>query len=392
MTELPPFPDLATPAAEETAPPPFERLVATARVRRRRRAAAVAGVAAAVVVAAASTAALSVGHDAAPLPVAPAPSPSLPSPFPLITHWRPPSGRTAARITAIMAKGQAYDVAADEEGAQLTMWARPGASDAVWQERSPDGAFWGLVHLSSPDVVTADKGFLLRGWDGDPVLVNLSGDATRLRRVDTGALQPYDVEVVQGKTLGLADPDTGTWWPLEPAAQIEGTVSSDGTVWASVPNMAVVADSRDGRTWRTFPLDSDPGQSEAVYVTTYGPSLVAAYSAAADPGQTLRTWAVSHDGGATWTRLSAAQLPFGEVRETAVTPKGVLFVRSQAGLWRSTDDTWTRFARVPVPGGLVQITPGPDGILGRFGTPRRPIVRAIDDSGVVTPWTPSAPR
>lgn len=386
------------PPAPVTDEPSFERLVALARVRRRRRAATAAGVAVATVIAiaAASAVALGGGHDAdGPLPVPPTPT----------------EDPDATRVAQIVARGRAYDFAVDARGDRLTMWAR-GTRDAAWQLTSSEGSFSGLVHADSPDVAAASKGFLIRVPAGDPVLVNLDGSTTTLHQAGRSAPQPGDLEMARGRALGLADPAAGTWWrlplPRHAAGLRIGTVADDGTVWATVSpaggHGAEVAWTRDGLTWHTHALDrektdrSDPDAVAGSSIATYGTprdhvSRVAAYSTGAGPIEPLRIWAVSQDGGASWTALSPASLPFSDVLDTAVTPDGVLFVMSHDdGLWRSTDDSWTRFARVPVPDGLVQIERGPYGVVGRFGPARYSILRSIDDDGVVTRWTPSVPE
>ena len=83
MPELP-FPDLATPAARETQPPPFERIVGRARRRRRRRVAAVTSTTAAALALAVGGTALTVGHrGASPSPTRPSPTSTAPAPSPV---------------------------------------------------------------------------------------------------------------------------------------------------------------------------------------------------------------------------------------------------------------------------------------------------------------------
>jgi hypothetical protein len=384
--QLPPFPDVAGRAAQETVPPPFERVVTRARRRRRRGVlAAVASTAAAVAVVAAG-AAQTKGHpDTAPPPTEPSPSRLSPS---------PPS---AANET--IARGGVADVGLDGAGNLLTVWSTclkgsdADACDYAWKLTTKHSTRTGVLPSNhGVRVVTANGAFVLAAWDGGGLVVSPDGSTHPLRRADAAPLSPGDVLVDIHRRVAVVQAQRGTWRPLtgpNGGGLASGLVDGD-TIWAQetlsgpTPGATVVW-TTDGHDWHEHKISGQ--QTTPGPVTAVGNHVAASSGRVADDYNPLAEWSTSTDSGTTWTDLPADQLPFRDVDEMTPTPNGTLYVHSALdGLFRSTDPTWRHFEKVPgrwLVSALQQVSTGVAMLQWEHHSPVRLVV--LDDAGHSNP-------
>jgi hypothetical protein len=397
--ELPPFPDLASPAARATVPPPFEEIVGRAKRRRRRVVLAAAAATAAALAIAVTGAALTVGdRDAAPGPVDhPGPRPSGSS-FPSTAAEPPPDADTIIRT------GHLVSFAAGPAGALLTVWQTCTEDEmhvchAAWQLQAQDGTRRQLVPGESPSAHRAGDAFVVKAWNRPGILVTLDGSVRPL--VDgTPRAVGVDDALVTGRTgLIAVDGRTGQTWPIPPPAGIQrldaAAVAADGTLWATgmAPSGEVWLAWNAGRSWEHHVMPADQrNDSLPAYVAVGGDHVV---SVSGYDGATIlpvADYAVSTDGGATWKDLHQRDLPFDFVDAIAASSGGTLYVAAEDGhggrsLFRTTDDTWTHFAEVTDPGPVDALAPSGDQVIAQGGTYDDPVLLALDDRGRATPVT-----
>lgn len=391
--QLPDFPDVATPAARETVPPPFEAIVTRAHRRRRRQVLTTATAVAAVVVVVATGAVLTVGdRSTAPAPMDPSPSPSgsaAPSPAP----------DPAPDVDTIVRDGTLYSVAAGEDDALLTVWQLCDdgeAADCVsaWQLESASGVRRGRAPGDGPVVHGGADGYVVKAWNRKGIVVGADGSVRPVVDGDARPARAGDVVVSADNRLLLVEPRTGESWPLPPAQGVDrwdqGVVGPDGTLWATAlrGNEVWLAWSTDGASWQHHVMPGDrPGNDLPGYVAAAGEHVA---SVSGSDGATIFPvvdFAVTSDGGRTWTDLGRQDLPFGTVDAMAATSDGTLYVATAGGeqLFRSTDDTWRRFAEMPNPDRVDVLVPAGDHVLARGGSRDAPALLSYDADGQVTP-------
>jgi hypothetical protein len=384
--QLPPFPDVAGRAAQETMPPPFERIVTHARRRRRRSVLVVVASTVAAIAVVATGAVLTVGHpDTAPQPTEPSPSRLSPS---------PPSA-----ANEIIARGGVSDFGLDDAGNLLTVWSTclkgsgGDACDYAWKLTTKHGARAGVLPSNSgARVVAANGAFILAAWDGEGIVVNSDGSTEPLRRAVGAPVSPGDVVVGIHRRVAIVQAQRGTWLPLTgPSGNglASGLVNGE-TIWAqerfsgSTPGATVVW-SANGHDWHEHKISGQ--QTVPGPVTAVGNRVAASSGRVADDYNPLAEWSTSTDSGATWTDLPADQLPFRDVDEMTPTPNGTLYVHSALdGLFRSTDPTWRHFEKVPgrwLVSALHQVSTGVAMLQWEHHSPARVVV--FDDVGHSSP-------
>lgn len=318
---------------------------------------------------------------------APAPTPAS-APTPADTP-------TAAEV---IRHGALTGLAADDAGDVMSVWqwCRHGSSHCwhTWRiARTAGGAVTGAVdHGLAPTAYAAADGFVLRRWDRPGEVVAPDGSSTPLSDAPPGNPVAGDIVVRTRTDLAVVDAARAAEWPIPHPRGVdgwaEGTISSTGTLWllahGAGPGPVDLYRTVDGRHWtRTAVSDDRAGGDVPGRVVTSGDrvAVLATYDGATVAP--VGTLAVSTDGGAHWRRLHRRDLPFETVDELAATRDGTLFVSSAEGehLYRSADDTWTRF--VPVRDGdrVADLTPLPHGLLAVQGTYRHWRTVTFDDRG-----------
>jgi hypothetical protein len=382
---LPDFPDVATPVARATVPPPFEQVVARARGRRRRTVVSVALAVGVLVGVVATTSMLPLGdRGAAPSPVEPAPTTASTGPTPQ------PGQRDAL---AIVQGGYLVSVARSMSGGLLTVWqlcSDGGACRHAWQLRTAGGAHRGLVSGSVPTATVAGDRFVVTSWDEPGIVVDPSGGTTPLRQVAAGNVRPGDVLVSRGKGgLALVDPGSAEFWPLptEPGTEGwgQGEVATDGTIWALpfLSGASRISWSRTGSAWQHHVMPSGDGRPALPgYLAVSGDHVAAMTAYDGATVLPVADLAVTSDGGRTWTDLHQTDLPFRYVDSMAATSGGTLYLVTPGGehLYRSTDATWTRYVEVPNPTHADTLVPAGDHVIARGGG-TEPVLVALDDAG-----------
>ncbi len=404
MPELPPFPDLATPAAAETTPPSFERLAARAGARRRRRSLlAVASGVVAVAIVASGIAVTRSHHDSDPIPPATPPSSGASSSASgSHLHW---SEMTPAQRLSWTRDGFVSDLAVDEQGDTLVVWSRDdtttGSTHSAWELMSmPSGKHYSaLVPGQFSGVIAADGGFVISPTDSapHPLFVGADGTTEPFTRVPPQAAGSSDIELGDGTGLSIADPATRTWWPTKARRMVEpGTITGNGHVWfwefgtdpatsSGKPTLISLCDS--GICPKVvFPAGATiPGQIPV----SYGNRIAAFASVDGATITPVRGWAVSQDG-THFQVFPPSQVPFPDVANMASTSTGKLVVSSADGrVWVSTDDTWLHFARLDVGHRVSLLKPGVHGdVMATIDTRAQPSLLMIDkDTLRAGSWT-----
>lgn len=306
--------------------------------------------------------------------------------------------RTPTRAERTIAHAGMAAFATDDEGDLLTVWSTCAGGggkyhcDYAWRLDTGRRTYTGMLPRDSgPQVTVGPGGFVVKGWDSPGIVVAPDGSVAPLRPIAPHVLVPGDVLVPSRDGVMAAEPKTGTRWPLSgstDAGFATGTIAGE-TAWTQELYSgegagATVAWSHDGRTWQRHRISGHG--TVAGTIAAVGDRVAASAGTVGDDVQPLAVWSVSTDAGRTWTDLPAADLPFFNVDEMAATPGGTLYVHSlQSGLFRSTDGTWTHFAKVgtaPV-SGLRQVAGGVGMLQWRHGRPREIVV--YDDAGHVRP-------
>ena len=158
------------------------------------------------------------------------------------------------------------------------------------------------------------------------------------------------------------------------------TVTTDGAggLWAfafgdGTPGPMDVWHSPDGTAWSSsriqLPLSDTAFPAYLEADGTHAAALAGYDGATLLPVAAL---AVTADAGRGWAILGADDVPFTFVDGMATAPDGSLYVLGETdrrgavtALFRSTDDLWTTFAKVDLPGGLQpsSITRTADGVV-----------------------------
>ena len=365
--------------ADRATPPPFDTLVGRARARRRHRRLATA--AAAVVVLAGSVAALLPRDDTAGVP----PVVQRPSDFPTPSfHTDPPSPRE--RLAAwtpdqLVERGElasygrngtrtltTWRACIDDQGTCRFGWRLLAADRVLATGAGPHSTDW-------PEVYPAGDGFVLHTRTGHGLMVHADGTTTAVQVGDPPrAVRAGDVVVATDTGTRVLDPATAESWTLAPPdgayAVGRATALPDGTVWTlpgfAGPGRVDVAWLRDG-TWHSHHVDDPTSDVEVPAMLAAGGGNVAAltsYDGA--PVVPAGMLAISSDGGHSWQELGKPALPFHVVDSMAATADGTLFVAEPDGtLWRSSDGSWTRFAKVPDAGLVGGLEPAGTHVLAR---------------------------
>jgi hypothetical protein len=388
--QLPDLPDLATPLAAATVTPPFEQIVARARRRRRRQVVGVASVAAAVLAVVATGTALT-GGDRNTLP-----QPTRPS-------GSPTSTATAREVDAagVILGGGLVSYAAGPDGSVLTVWKACGEADgstcrSAWQLQTDHDTYQGLAQGDTPVAHSAGDAFVVKAWNSKGVVVAADGTVRPLSAGEPGELTPDDALVPGRNGLLVADARTATTWPLPRPAGVERwtqpVVSTDGTIWGStlVGDQVQVwwtgdATATSGWQHRSLPGDQ-PGSDLPGYTAVAGQHVA---TMSGSDGATILPvvdFAVTTDGGATWRDLRRGDVPFDSVDAMAATSGGTLYVVTAGGehLFRTTDDTWTRFVEMPNPDHIDALVPAGDRVLAQGGSYDSPVLLELDTEGHAT--------
>jgi hypothetical protein len=391
MPELP-FPDLVTPVARATEAPPFEQIVGRARRRRRRHVLGAAAGTAALVASAATGVVLSTGHENS------APGPAQPSVSRGSTAT--PVAVDAARIVLT---GGLLSYAAGPDGSLLTVWKACAADDetdcdTAWQLQTRGDVYQGIAKGDTPSVYAGSGGFVLDSWNRRAVVIDAAQGQTRqVTPAASRTVGAGDVFIGEKGHLVVVDPRTATSWPLATAPDrdswVQAAVGADGSIWAmtlrnnDVPTIWSLSASA-GSAWRQHVMAStDTHDSVPGYFATSGDHIAALSGYDGATVLPVADLAVTTDGGRTWTDLHQSDLPFKYVDAMAATSGGTLYVVTPAGqhLYRSTDDTWTRFTEVPNPSHADSLVPAGDHVLARGGTFEAPVLEALDDAGRSAP-------
>lgn len=352
MTDLDRLPEeltalLGSTASDAEVPPlPLRDILARGealqRVRRRRAAIGTAIAAAVAVVVICLPLALA-GHGPKTDP-----EPTRPTPTPTSTA----SGAESPALARVFSQGEPFQAVAGPDGALVTIWSTCPSEDQcheAWRLTTGDGSASGLLPDSAGDTLLPTKdGAILTSYDGTPgPLLRFDGAILPLRQVASTTWGSAALALQHRGGLAILDPTKGTWSVLH--GDYRGAATDDGTVWtetdAAHPR---VIWSSDGRAWQQHTLP-DGNALTTGPVAAQGGHVVAASAHIADDSNPLVDWSVTNDNGRTWSDVPASVLPFRDVDQMLVATSGTLFVNSPAsGLFRSTDSSWTRFARVAI--------------------------------------------
>jgi len=403
MPERLPFPDVAGPAAEATRPPSFEEIVVRARRHRRRTVLAATGVVASVLMAVVVGATLTTGGGrATPQPLLPTPTGSAPTSAPTST----PAHTADAQAAAVVRDGHLVGYAVNGKGSLLTVWQRCAGQTSrcrtAWQLQGRSGITRALVKGNFASAVAAGDSVVVMTWDESGLVLDDRGQTRPLREVASGTVTAADALVRLERDLAAVDPVRAEYWrlPAPPGvdAWADGTIAADGTAWATASVPAPAIDVRiwwlDPRTsaWQHHTISRSFADGPAT-----GPSAVAGDHVAAlsmHDGVDVATYgvfALSTDGGASWSDLHPSDLPFDNVDAMAATSGGTLYVASQDNgggdrVFRSTDATWRHFAEVPGVRGAYRLVAAGQEVVAARGTPGRTEVLKLDDAGHATRW------
>jgi hypothetical protein len=122
-------------------------------------------------------------------------------------------------------------------------------------------------------------------------------------------------------------------------------------------------------------------------VFTDGTRIVAVSAKVVDDYDAAVDLSVSTDSGRTWSDIPGSSLPFLDASEVAETAGGTLFVGGGQGLIRSTDASWTHFAKVSdqAAWALQPLDDGRMGVLAGYLKRNEHLV-AVDDVGRMSPY------
>jgi hypothetical protein len=387
-----------------------EDIGAGTRSRRRRNLAVIAFCAVALAWTVATGAALTSGHrDAAPSSPAPA-SPATPVRGPSRAPASGPARDEQREASAVVRAGRLVSYAVNAKGALMTVWqsctswTEESACRTAWQLQSGAGIHRGLVHGNFAAAEAAGDSVAVTSWNRRGIVVDDDGRSRPLRAVHSGEVVVGDALVRLGKSLGVVDPVAAELWPL-PAPDgvegwVEGRIALDGTVWATSGTAAPI----DVRVSWLEPGADRAGWRHHTFSTSFadgpgpGPIAVAGRNVAVMSmldGVDVATYgrfAVTADGGATWSDLRPGDLPFDNVDAIAATSGGTLYVASldDSGhdrLFRSTDRSWTRFSKVRGAPEVSQLVQAGDQVVARGGTLDQAEIYGLDDAGHVRHWT-----
>jgi hypothetical protein len=387
---LPDFPDVATAAARATRPPPFEQIVIRARRRHQRSILTTLAVSAAVL-AAVGTGAVIVSHGpiAADTPIGP-PLTSTPT--------QPPDPRKVIR------EGNMDAYAGTANGAVLTLWrscADPKTGErctVAWQLNNRLATSVGLADDAGerPSAYAAGDSFVIWAHDRIGFLVDADGGTRQLKPASVeGDPAAGQVVVTRGDHLVVVDPASGTFWPLPAAPGVsratQAVISSNGTTWAIAAAeheetwIAWKPDSTSGWQHHKMPADQ-PGSTLPGYLAVSGDHVAAVSGSDGATILPVVDFAVTTDGGSTWTDLRKTDLPFDAVDAMAATSGGTLYVLSAGGehLYRSSDSSWTHFTELPNPHKADELVSAGARIVARGGTIHKPTLIEYDDAGNAT--------
>lgn len=394
MPDLP-FPDLATSAARETQPPPFEEIVGRAKRRRRRGVLSAAATTLGVLALVATGAALA-GHDRDAAPPVVEPSTQVPSGS--AGPSRTPDPAPDADI--IVRTGHLVSYAPGADGALLTVWQTCTSDElqvchAAWQVQTADGVRRGLAPGDGPSAISAGGAFVLKDWNRSGTVIAADGTVTALLDGSPRPVTSGDALLYGRKGLLVVDARTARTWPLSRDQGVDrwvtGTVAEDGTAWATAAvGGEVWLGWNRGGSWRHHVMPADQPRSLPGYLAVAGDHVA---SVSGYDGATIlpvADFAVTTDGGSTWHDLHQRDLPFTFVDAVAATAGGTLYVITEdghggRGFFRTTDRTWTHFAEVPNPHHLDVLVPAGDRVLAQGGSDDSPALFALDDSGRATP-------
>ena len=335
--ELPEFPDLARRAAEDVSRPAFDDLLDRSRRRTNRRRAAIGAVAAVAMVAGIGAA---IGLEHGPRAASPVGHPTASA----TASPGPPS------VAQILAKGSLTSVAGNHgDLLAVRSLCRPNGTHChgAWLLNSSAGSFAGPVPGSVPAAYSAGDDFVVSSFDHLGLVVHPNGSTAPLHRVKLLGRTPD--AFIAGRQGWLAvDTGTATAGELPPIGEdtdiAAADVTDDGTVVAlpetAGPARVRVATYANGQ-WSVQKVSTGdmPG-----YVRAGGDHVAALASTDGATVSPVSTLAVSTDGR-DWTMLHRGDVPFDAVEAMAATDTGTLYVGTPQGLFRTTDDSWTRFTR-----------------------------------------------
>lgn len=317
-------------------------------------------------------------------------SPSATSPGSSVTE--PPAAESSFPTATSSAEPTAADVIAQ---ANLFDYWSPGFGTVLswWDtcQKDPAGCTWAWQYVNG-DHTTAEFGGEFGAKTKHPTTIGLSyvrdslalsvfpggivlrGDGIGEIRFDDGTTRP--LTQVQGEAIrpgdllvfgaSVLDPSTGHIWPVTAPriARVLGwgfsasTVTADGTLWGTISGPAPRIVRLDARGWHFAPtkptlgLQRAAGWAAVVGVPPGKPTHVAELFGTQGPVVVdPEVFCVSTDGGATFRYIPVSKLPFSKHFTLEATADGTLFVNDRNGLWRSTNDRWTKFTQVtgPVP-------------------------------------------
>lgn len=393
MADLHDLTQIARCAADAATAPAYETLARKARVRRRRQ--RITGtVAAAAVVTAFAGGIAATRPDAAPPP----PTPASPGP----STSAAPATKYGLTADQVVAKGDLYNYAVDAHGDLLSDWTYcPNTSRCVfaWKlTRADGGSFTGILPGTSAMRVDAGPDYFVgKARDAAGVLVRRDGSVTRLHEADHGAdaevdqgdLAPGAAAVPVGPKTYPVDPTTATILATGPdgaSATGQFEVAPDGTAWSTT--MASGGDD-PAMSWRT-PTGSwhrrDFRGSAGAGLFVVADRRVAAFALVSNGAArygSVSAMTVASADGADWTEVNEHTLPFTRIESIAATADGIVVVSDGDRLYRSLDDSLTRYVAVAGIHGLSRLEGGdkahPDAVYGySYGERRLYRVTASD--------------
>jgi len=392
LYDLPDFPDVVAAAAGATRPPPFEEIVLRARRRRQRRVGTTLAVSTAVLAAVGVGALIaSNGSGTADVPIAPSISPTS-------SATQPADPRT------VISEGHMDAYAGTANGAVLTLWRScvdPDTNEhcsVAWQLNKGLATSVGLADEAGdrPNAYAAGDSFVIWSEDRIGFLVDLDGRTHELKPATAGGEPAADqVVVTRGNGLVVVDPASATFWALPAAPGVaqnaQAVISGNGTTWA-------IATAEHQETWIAWRPDSTslwqhhampadhPGSTLPGYLAVSDEHVAAVSGADGATILPIVDFAVTIDGGRTWTDLRQADLPFTTVDAMAATTGGTLYVVTAGGehLYRSSDSSWTHFKELPNPDRVDVLVSAGDRVVAKGGTYKKPTLIEYDDAGNAT--------